>query len=165
LRKYGVKLLIKPTKKGIKSFLDRIREEIYSMRGYKAEDLIRILNSKIKGWSNHYRHVVSKKVFSYVDHQIFSSLWRWAKRRHPQKSITWIQRKYYTTIGLKRWCFFAPDSKRNYQENLTLAHASDTKIKRHVKIIAKATPYDQDYHEYFIKREAQKRRSRVAGLT
>ena len=158
LRKYGDKLLIKPAKKGIKSFLEGIREEIHKMRGSKTEDLIRILNSKIKGWSNHYRHVVSKKIFSYIDHQIFLSLWNWAKRRHPKKNITWIQRKYYTIIGLRRWCFFAPNSKRNYQENLILALASDTKIKRHVKIIASATPYDQDYTEYFIKREALKRR-------
>jgi RNA-directed DNA polymerase len=157
LRKYAGKLLIKPTKKGVKSFLDRIRETINTMRGNKTEDLIRILNSKIKGWSNHYKHVVSKKAFTYVDHQIFSSLWRWAKRRHPQKSITWIRKKYYKTIGLRRWCFSAPDSKRNYQENLILAHASDTKIIRHVKIIASATPYDQRYHEYFIKRIALKR--------
>ena len=30
-------------------------------------------------------------------------------------------------------------------------------------LIASATPYDQEYHEYFIKREAQKRKKKRPG--
>ncbi|MCB1111027.1 MAG: group II intron reverse transcriptase/maturase, partial [Chlamydiia bacterium] len=52
LRKYEDKLLIKPAKKGIKAFLDNIRDTIKSMRGCKTSDLISALNPKIKGWAN-----------------------------------------------------------------------------------------------------------------
>ena len=60
LRKYKGKLLIKPAKKGIKTFLDNIRKTIKSNNAWSAEQLIRILNPKIQGWANHYRYSVAK---------------------------------------------------------------------------------------------------------
>ena len=42
-------------------------------------------------------------------------------------------------------------------------------ISRHVKIIAQATPYDEEWQDYFVQREQQKRRRnaiqrRIHGL-
>ena len=48
-RKYGGKLLIKPAKKGIKSFLDDIRETVKSMRAVKTENLIKISECENSG--------------------------------------------------------------------------------------------------------------------
>ncbi|WP_225736586.1 group II intron maturase-specific domain-containing protein [Pseudoalteromonas prydzensis] len=50
-----------------------------------VNDLIKMMNPKLRGWANYYRHSVAKKVFSYVGHQVFLALWRWAVRRHPNK--------------------------------------------------------------------------------
>lgn len=152
LRKYKEKLLIKPTKKGMETFLENIRETIKRMSASKASDLIRILNSKIRGWANHYRHVVAKDTFSYIDSQIFSNLWRWAKRRHSNKNISWIRNKYFTKIGLRDWCFYSNDTNSDAKERLVLIFASDTSIIRHVKVKADANPYDPEFKEYFRKR-------------
>lgn len=152
LRKYKEKLLIKPAKKGVKTFLENIRETIKSMRACKASDLIQVLNSKIRGWANHYRHVVAKETFSYIDSQIFSAIWRWAKRRHPNKNISWVRNKYFTRIGLRNWCFYSNEKKPEGIEQLVLIFASDTNIIRHVKVKADANPYDPEFNEYFRKR-------------
>src|SRR5258707_3012152 len=80
------KLLITPSKKNLKTFLDGIRRTIKAAHGVSAADLIDQLNPKIRGWANYHRHVVSKRTFGRVDHSLFSSLWKWARRRHPNKS-------------------------------------------------------------------------------
>jgi RNA-directed DNA polymerase len=32
-------------------------------------------------------------------------LWRWAKRRHPNKGRRWIKEKYFHAIGTRMWVF------------------------------------------------------------
>lgn len=152
LRKYKEKLLIKPAKKGVETFLDNIRETIKRMGSSKASDLIKVLNSKIRGWVNHYRHVVAKDTFSYIDGQIFSALWRWAKRRHPNKNISWIRNKYFTKIGLRNWCLYSKGENAGDSNHQTLIFASDTNIIRHVKVKAEANPYDPEFKDYFHNR-------------
>lgn len=48
-------------------------------------DLINMMNPKLRGWANYYRHCVAKQTFGYVGHQMFLALWRWSVRRHPTK--------------------------------------------------------------------------------
>jgi RNA-directed DNA polymerase len=86
------KLLTKPSKKNMKVFLDGVRKIIKAARGSSAAALINQLNPKIRGWANYHRHVVSKRTFARADHEIFSSLWRWARRRHRNKSLSWIKK-------------------------------------------------------------------------
>src|ERR1700681_387752 len=77
VRKYpNGKLLIKPSKKNIKTFLDGIRGNIKAALGMSAADLIDWLKLKLRGWYNYHRHVVSSRVFSRVDYAIFIRLWR-----------------------------------------------------------------------------------------
>ena len=64
------KLLIKPSKKNVKTFLDGIRQTIRNARGMSAADLIDLLNPKIRGWANYHRHVVSSRTFSSVDQHL-----------------------------------------------------------------------------------------------
>lgn len=60
VRKYKAKLLITPSKGNVKKFLAKIRETIKGNKQATAGGLIAILNPIIRGWANHYRHVVSK---------------------------------------------------------------------------------------------------------
>ena len=161
IRKYRGKLLIKPSKKSIKSFLDDVRRIIKRLRGKKTLDLINFLNTKIRGWGNYYRHVVSKEVFSYVDDCIYRALARWVKRRHPDKNATWWREKYFRPQGRRQWIFSAKDPNKNGQwvDLLKMVHIP---IKRHVKIIAQATPYDLAWKEYFKQRRLRKKRCRNA---
>ena len=153
IRKYKGKLLIKPDKSSVKSLLDKVRGIIKSQPTAKTEELIRQLNPIIRGWTNYYRHVVSKKIFSDIDHQIIHLLQRWITRRHPQKNNQWKQRRYFTRIGLNRWNLFAigKDSKGNPKVYL-LRKAASTPIRRHTKIRGNANPFLAEFTDYFLQR-------------
>ncbi len=155
VRKYpNGKLLIKPSKKNIKTFLDGIRGNIKAALGMSAADLIRWLNPKIRGWSNYHRHVVSKRTYVRVDHEIFSSLWRWARRRHPNKNTRWRKQKYFALHRGHDWSFFGETCDDEGQPSqVWLLHARSTPIKRHVKVKGDANPYDPAYETYFEQRE------------
>ena len=158
VRKYNGKLLIKPAKNAVKRFLDNIREFIKTNVAIKTADLIRQLNLKIRGWANYYRHQVSKRTFGYVDHQIYLALATWIERRHPLKTASWKHQHYFRSVGQRNWVFFAIDRDgegRKIVRELFLA--SSLPIIRHIKIKAKATPYDPAYFDYF-KRRAETRR-------
>ena len=160
IRKYQGKLLIKPSKKSIKSFLGNVRSIIRKCRAIKTIDLINFLNLMIRGWANHYRHVVSKKTFNYVDDCIYRALAGWVKRRHPNKNSTWWRKSYFRSQGNRNWIFSVKDPKRNNQwaDVFKMIHVP---ISRHVKIIAEATPYDSKWIEYFEQRKLQKRRTNL----
>lgn len=85
IRKYNGKLICKPAKPNVLAFLRDTRQTIKSNASAKTENLIRLLNPKIRGWANYHQHICSKQTFSKANYYIFESLWRWAKRRHPKK--------------------------------------------------------------------------------
>jgi len=157
VRKYKGKLLIKPSKKNIQAILEKIRNNIKSRKGASAEELIKTLNPVIRGWANYHQHVVSKRTFSYVDTQVFNSIWQWCCRRHSNKNRRWIKEKYFASIDNRNWVFSAP-YKHNDGEWKThnLIKAAHVPIHRHIKIRAMATPYDQEYQAYFATRAKRK---------
>ena len=160
IRKYKGKLLIKPDKQRVKSFLKRIYTLIRENKTSKAIILIRQLNSKLRGWSNYYRHVVSKAVFKRVEHCIFWAIWRWCKRRHPNKSCAWIKNKYFLTQNNNSWIFFDYDGKKP----MHLMKISAVPIRRHIKIKGMANPYEPKWFTYFQNRANKKAGSAPAGL-
>jgi RNA-directed DNA polymerase len=155
VRKYpNGKLLIKPSKKNVKTFLGGIRKTIKAALGMSAADVIHELNPKIRGWANYHRHVVSKRTYVRVDHEIFSSLWRWARRRHPNKNTRWRKQKYFALHRGHDWSFFGEMCDDEGQPSqVWLCHARSTPIKRHVKVKGDANPYDPAYETYFEQRE------------
>ena len=157
VRKYHGKLIIKPSKNSVKTLLADIRATIKSNNTAKTENLIHVLNNKLRGWSNYHRHVCAKKTFEYIDHFIFKALWRWATRRHPNKGGCWIKRKYFRTTYSRNWIFSTKIRKRDGETvNLDLFNIGQVKIKRHVKIKANANPYDPQFAEYFMQRKENK---------
>ena len=149
IRKYSNgKLLIKPSRQNVKTFLSDIRHIIKSSTQLTACELIARLNPKIKGWTMYHRHVSSSATFSYVDHAIFQALWRWAIRRHPKKGKRWVKQKYFHTTGTRHWVFSGKIGDKTKQ----LRHARDTRIVRHRKIKGKANPYDPQWEVYFEQR-------------
>jgi len=155
VRKYpNGKLLIKPSEKNVKTFLEGIRRTIKAALGMSTADLIDWLNPKIRGWANYHRHVVSKRVFQRVDCSIFTSLWQWARQRHQNKAPRWLKQKYFERHGGKNWTFFGEScDDEGIPHKVRLLLASSTPIKRHVKVKSGANPYDPAYETYFEKRE------------
>ena len=157
VRKYNGKLLIKPSKKNIKAVLEKIRDVIKTRKGGSAGELINSLNPIIRGWANYHQHAVSKQIFTYVDTQIFNSIWQWCGRRHSNKGSRWIKEKYFASFGNRSWVFSAPykhhDGERKTHNLIKAVHVP---IRRHIKIRAVATPYDQEYQAYFAERAKRK---------
>jgi RNA-directed DNA polymerase len=166
VRKYKGKLLIKPSKKNIKSFLEKIRQTIKSNANAKTENLIYQLNPKIRGWTNYFSHVVAKDTFSYIDANIFKAILRWIKRRHPKKNVKWTNKKYFRTEGARKWIFSVRLKDMKRKDNtyyLDLHSAAHTPISRHIKIKSTATPYDPQFTEYFLERQRHRKNIRKTG--
>lgn len=153
VRKYDGKLLIKPAKSNILKFLRSLSEHFKTLRAESASTVIRVLNPKLRGWTNYYRHVVSSQTFSTVAHRIFWMTWRWARRRHPNKSASWVRRKYFCNVGGNQWVFFGLiGDQQNSNSASHLFSPTNVPITRHVKIKSAANPHDPAYIGYFVNR-------------
>ncbi len=149
VRKYdNGKLLIKPSKQNVKTFLKKIRAILKANKHMDPGKLVVVLNPLIRGWALYHHHVVSKAVFNQVDHAIFQALWRWAKRRHPKKSERWVKQKYFKTLNGRDWVFFGEDNGKLRH----LFHATSIPIRRHTKVDGEANPFDPAWEVYFEKR-------------
>ena len=164
IRKYNGKLIIKPSAKNVKAFLSKVRHIINSNKQATAGNLIRQLNPLIRGWSNYHRHVCSSQTYSKVDHAIFEALWKWTRRRHNNKSRRWVKQKYFPDIGGRQWVFSGQvTDAQGKKHRICLLKARRTPIKRHIKIRAKANPYDPIWETYFEKRLAHKMSDTLKG--
>jgi RNA-directed DNA polymerase len=148
-RKYQGKLLIKPSKKNAQAFYCKVKEIISTSKAVKQKELIDLLNPVLRGWAQYHSPVVAKATYSYLEHLLFRALWRWSKRRHPNKSIAWIRKKYYHAIGERNWVFAVPvvssDGSKALKE---LYHLPGTTIKRHKKIKGAYNPFDPAWEMY-----------------
>lgn len=142
VRKYNGKLLMKPSKSSIHRLTQKIRDTIQKAAAWTQDQLIDALNPVITGWTNYHSHVVSKATFQRMDAVIWNMLWRWAKRRHPQKGHQWIARRYWHTERTRNWVFKSETKK--------LALFADTKIRRRSMVKLEMNPYLDK--EYFSKR-------------
>ncbi len=155
-RKYKGKLLIKPSKTNVLSFLSNLRRLIKTHATIPVNNLIKMINPKIRGWANYYRHCVAKRVFGYVGHQLFQALWLWAIRRHPTKSKSWVTHKYF--INRKgQWQFHGWQKIMNMDCQFNLFQIAKVSIERHVKIRSAATPFDPQHQEYLAKRKFKRK--------
>lgn len=159
VRKYNGKLLIKPSKKNIQSFLEKVRTIIKDHKQATIGQLICMLNPVIRGWARYHRHVVSKKVFSSVDRAIYEAMRRWAIRRHPRKSKHWIIAKYIRTSGGQRWTFHGEVDGHRVQ----LFRTARVSIERHTKVKGAANPFDPEWEPYFERRLGVKMASTLKG--
>ncbi len=151
-RHYGGKLLIKPSKKKVLDFGLRVGREIRAMNGAEQEVVIKKLNPILHGFANYYRGVVSKETFSYITYRVWQYLWRWAKRRHPNKNTKWVRKRYFKTVGGNRWTFACNSERRGREALLTLYNMESTPIERHIKVKGEASPDDPSLREYWEKR-------------
>ena len=156
VRKFKGKLIIRPAKKSVKSLLASIRMNLKRLQSATTKDVIGKLNPILRGWANYHRHVVSAQTFSYIDWKLYHMLWRWARRRHQNRSKHWIARRYWRP-HLGPWRFTAAwKEKSGKQYTMGLFHLSELPIKRHLKIRSAANPYSLSWQDYFAQRLASK---------
>jgi RNA-directed DNA polymerase len=137
-------LRITPSKNNIKNLKYKIWQEVKGLNGASQAKVIERLNPIIRGWAMYYRHVVSKTVFTDVDHYIWQKVLRWALRMHHQKSKTWVHQRYYKRVGNNKWVFTA--------EKRALYSMASIPIKRFVKVNNDYRVYDEDSVGYWERR-------------
>ena len=91
-RKYSGTLLIKPSKRNVQAFYGKVKEVVRRHATVKQAELIGLLNPILRGWAQYHHPVVAKETFSKLDSLLRWRLTRWARRRHPKKTPTWVSR-------------------------------------------------------------------------
>jgi RNA-directed DNA polymerase len=170
-RKYSGKFLIKPSKKNAQAFYRKVAETISGNKTVKQENLIRLLNPMLRGWAQYHRSVSAKRAYSRMEHLIFQRLWRWSRRRHPQKNTGWVRKKYFHSVGDRQWVFAVPVVRADGSKGLLdLYQISGMVIKWHTKIKGEFDPFDPVWEQYGEKLrqdrmwDSMRYRKRWAGL-
>lgn len=137
----GFKTIIKPSKEKTKIHIKKIGDIICKHKSAPQAALIKELNPIIRGWANYYSSVCSKETYSHCDYIMYQQLKRWAERRHPNKSKSWVANKYWHTCGLRNWVFSIIENNGHIK---LISHVK-TEIKRHTKVKGNKSPYDGDW--------------------
>jgi len=115
--------------------------------------MIKQLNAVIRGWAYYHRFVQSSRTFSSAGKATFQSLWRWIKRRHPEKSCGWIIKEYFNHPN-RKWGFCCKiKDGRNKEKLLELIKPSYIKLVRYIKIKGESNPFNPKYFNYFMMRK------------
>jgi len=137
VRRYGAKLLIKPSTAAVKRIRRRLAAEMLALRGANALAVIRTLNPIVRGWSAYYRGVVSTETFQSLDHYLWRLTYKWALYRHNRRSKHRIIDRYYGRFHPSRrdrWVFGDRES------GAFLTQFGWTKIVRHDMVKGRASP-------------------------
>jgi len=132
----GYKTIIQPSKTAQKRHLQNMVATIYTHRSSHQTALLAALNPKIRGWAAYYRTCSAKRVFNRMDSQLHWKLSKWAKWRHPRKSMGWRLQRYWRR---KRQRMDFCDGRS------TLVKYADTPIRRHTKVQSNKSPFDGDW--------------------
>lgn len=156
LRHYKGKMLIKPQKERVLEFCKRLGEVLANMKTDTQENVIKKLSPILRGFANYYRGQVSKQTFAYINYRLWQYLWRWAKRRHPNKGSKWVKSQYFHRYKGREWAFMCKGTGRRGQDIFhVLYDIGNTLIERHTKVKGNSSPDDPTLREYWAKRQTK----------
>lgn len=153
IRRFGDKLLIRPSKDAVERVRERLKAEVKVLHGANAGGVLRKLTPIIRGWAAYYRTVVSSRVFADLDNYMWVLTYKWAKRAHPLKSKDWIVKRYFgrfNKVRQDRWVF------GDRLSGAYLVKFSWTGIVRHTLVKGAASTDDPSLNEYWEKRRRRK---------
>lgn len=144
VRRFRGVVLTRPQKEKVVQHLRTIYDYLHRHRQATPSRIIGDLGPVIRGWANYYRHGASKHTFHSADYHVQAKLWRWAKRRHPTKTASWIRSRYFDS----RWNFV------DGQE--ALARHDKVTVTRHRKVQGKRSPLNPDDRDYWELRKQRR---------
>lgn len=147
-RKFKGKMLIKPSRKNVIAFYDKVRGIIAGSLAVPRTVLIRQLNPVLTGWARYHQGVVAKATFSRLDHLIYWRLMRWGLRRHPRKTRKWVYNHYWLSTECRKQFGCTEVDRWGKPKPVRLFRLADTKIVRHVKIKGDYNPFDAAWAVY-----------------
>jgi len=149
IRRYGQKLLIKPSAGAVKRIRKRLADEVRALRGANATAVIRTIAPIVRGWAAYYRGVVSTETFHKLDHYLWQLLYKWALYRHSHRPRHQIVKRYFGQFHPNRkdrWVF------GNRETGAYLPRFGWTKIVRHDLVKGRASPDDPALAGYWAAR-------------
>lgn len=149
VRRYGDKLLIKPSAGAVKRIRRRLADEMLALRGANASAVISRINPIVRGWAAYYRGVVATETLQKLDEHLWRLTFKWALYRHNRRSKHRIVDRYYGQFHPSRrdrWVFGDRDS------GAFLVKFGWTKIVRHDLVKGRASPDDPALTGYWAKR-------------
>ncbi len=87
-----------PSKAALAAIKGKVRALTRQAWNQPLSTLIRRLNPALRGWTNYFRHGVSKATFSYLRSFVWHRVICWLRRKHPRASWKELRRRY-----LDRW--------------------------------------------------------------
>lgn len=135
------KTMIRPSKESVRKHYNDLKNGLKRRINQSVDTVIAFLNPRIKGWSNYYRYVVSSQVFRQIDDWLYHRYWRWCKRKHPNRGVKYLKRKYFEYGKNGNWVL---TSKEKDELFYVMSHR-DTAISRHIKVQQDKSPYDGDW--------------------
>lgn len=149
VRRYGQKLLIKPSPEAVRRVRKRLSAEMAALRGANVAAVLRKINPIVRGWAAFYRGVVSTETFHKLDRHLWRLTYKWAAFRHCGKSKRWVVTRYFGQFHptrRDRWVFGDRDS------GAYLLRFGWTKIIRHDLVKGTSSPDDPTLAEYWAGR-------------
>lgn len=83
-----------PSKKALASVVDTVRTLTRRRNHRTLADLLRRLNPVLRGWCTYFRHGVSSRTFSYLDHYAFWRVVSWLRKRHHGLNMHTVVRRF-----------------------------------------------------------------------
>jgi RNA-directed DNA polymerase len=90
-----------PSKKSLASVMDKVRMLTRRRRHKTLAALLRRLNSVLRGWCNYFRHGVSSRTFSYLDHFAWWRIVGWLRKRHLGLNWGTLHRRFLPNWQIK----------------------------------------------------------------
>ena len=150
-RKYSGTMMVKPSKGSVQRFVREMHDVIVVRgKGMTAEELVRTLTPKVRGFANYHIHTCCSKTFAHIAYVMWQQLRRWAGRRHPKKGARWVRRRYWRRVGGNDNVFST--------DGCVLAPITWYHVVRHVARRSDMNPYLDG--EYFEERQSMLRRRR-----
>lgn len=81
-----------------KTSLGKVKAKVKALsrqgRNEPLSELLRRINPVLRGWTNYFRHGVSKATFGYLRAYTWARVVNWLRRKHPRANWKWLRRRY-----------------------------------------------------------------------
>jgi RNA-directed DNA polymerase len=88
-----------PSKKSLTSITAKVKTISKQGTNKPLSDLLRQLNPVLRGWTNYFRHAVSKATFGYLHQYTWLRVIGWLRRKHRRTNWKTLRRRYLS----QRW--------------------------------------------------------------
>jgi RNA-directed DNA polymerase len=146
----AAKLRITPSRASLQVLTAKVRTLCKQARGATPAQLIDTLTPVLRGWANYHRYSICGETFAKLDNFVWQRVYRWAKRRHSDKTGHWLTDRYFPHRKGEAWRLTDPATGKQLlrvQEAVT--------PQRYLKVKGAANPFDPEWEAYFQHRDRE----------